>query len=62
MVKINFWKCHHHGCDSIRDEDGDEYYIYECDHPKNTDKYCDLDNKYRDDVDDCKLLDEKDKS
>ena len=55
MPKISFWRCEYGECDEYWNED-DVFYVYICTHPDNKENYCDLDNKYNDDEDECDLI------
>ena len=57
-MKINYFNCEFHSCDSTPDDDGNSEWIYYCEHPKGN-NYCSLDNKYDKDEADCILLDQK---
>ena len=52
-MKINYWECEYQDCDSYYDENEGEIYEYNCRHPDNSSKYCQLDNKCNDDCADC---------
>jgi hypothetical protein len=57
---INYFDCKFENCDERNfgtNEDPDCNWVYGCTHPKGN-KYCDLSNKYANEKDDCKLLDE----
>lgn len=61
-MQINYWQCPYGGSenyDARLPEDGDEIRIYGCVHPKNNENICPLENKFAEDTDDCKLLDQQ---
>lgn len=53
---LSYWDCNYAECDDYED-DGSTLYIYNCTHPLNKDKYCNLNNKWCNAKDNCTLLD-----
>lgn len=56
MTMINYWDCPFHDYDDWFDGE-EEVRIYGCTHLKNTENYCEHDNKWCNEKADCKLLD-----
>jgi hypothetical protein len=56
-MKINFWNCKYHDAEEVQLDEDDFGWIYYCTHPDG--KYCNLNNKWGDDEDNCELLDRK---
>lgn len=56
-MPLSYWECKYSDCDAYEDEEGTTVYIYNCKHPLNKDKYCNLDNKWCNAKDNCTLLD-----
>ena len=59
-MQINYFDCKYADCDerNFGSEDEPDYdWVYGCMHPKGS-RHCNLDNKYGDEKDDCKLLNE----
>lgn len=56
---VNYWNCKFADCDDYWSEDEGRVYIYMCTHPNSKTKHCNLDNKWCNQKDDCKLLDKE---
>jgi len=57
---INYFECKFENCNECNmgsEENPDYEWIYGCTNPNNHTAYCNLDNKYCGENDDCKLLD-----
>jgi hypothetical protein len=60
-MKVNFWDCKYSDYDeSYCEETGESYGNYMCTHPAG-DACCDLNNKYANSEEDCKLIDKESK-
>lgn len=58
MIK-SYWDCKFADCDDYWDNEDGRVWIYGCNHPDNKNHYCDLDNKWGCQKDNCVLLEEK---
>jgi len=59
-MQIYYFDCNFENCDEKNfgtDDEPDYEWVYHCNHPESLDGLCDLNNKYCEDKDDCKLLD-----
>lgn len=58
-MKISYWDCEYAECEDYWDVKYGQTWIYTCTHPNNEERYCHLENKWFNAIDNCKLLDKE---